>query len=72
MSSRAGVPRPNEGSDTEKFKNYNDAKVYFEKQIEMANQLGHEQAIEETGIMLARTYRMLFKEASGNKKNNSK
>ena len=28
-------------------KNYNDAKVSFEKQIEMANQLGYEQAIEE-------------------------
>ena len=44
-------------------KYYQDAKIYFEKQIEIAKELRDEGAIEQGGIMLARTYKMLYNKA---------
>jgi hypothetical protein len=40
-----------------------DAKMYFEIQIQIAREIKDVETIEQGGIMLARTYEMLYNDA---------
>ena len=45
------------------LKHFMDAKMYFEIQIQIAREIKDVETIEQGGIMLARTYEMLYNDA---------
>ena len=45
------------------LKHFVDAKLYFETQIQIAREIKNVETIEQGGIMLARTYEMLYNDA---------